>query len=83
MGNLQRQRVQPFIRRSTVETPIQPEEPFIGLNAQMIHLDRVVAQRLEPLEKLELAVLFQGRHVSLGTSGVFGRTTPGARDTAW
>jgi hypothetical protein len=49
----------------------------------MIHLDRVVAQRLEPLEKLELAVLFQGRHVSLGTSGVFGRTTPGARDTAW
>ncbi|BCG04732.1 hypothetical protein PPGU19_093000 (plasmid) [Paraburkholderia sp. PGU19] len=81
--SISHQRLQAFIRRPTVETPIQPDEPFVGLEAQIVHVNLAFAQSLNPLEKLLLAMNFESVHVSLGSSGVFWQATPGARDAAW
>ncbi|WP_161950068.1 hypothetical protein [Paraburkholderia monticola] len=34
-----RQCLQAFIRRRTVEMPIQPDQPFVGLDAQIVQVN--------------------------------------------
>ena len=75
--------LQPLIRCTSVETPIQPDQPFVDLRAQIVQVNLAFAQCLYPIEEFVLAMNFQSIHVFLGTAGVFWRATSGARDTAW